>query len=96
MQIKTNFQQKIEGHKRAVYRLKKLSVHALLGLCTLSIFEYEISLYAGNLEIITGSLCLDMATLSIGADLCPGPLLYCTQEQYSSLMNPPLESEVFI
>jgi hypothetical protein len=24
---------------------------------------------AGNLEIITGSLCLDMATLSIGADL---------------------------
>ncbi len=44
-------------------------MHALPGLCTLNIFEYEISLGAGNLEIITGSLCLDMATLSIGADL---------------------------
>ncbi len=22
--------------------------------------------------------------------LPPGPLLYCTQEQYSSLMNPPI------
>jgi hypothetical protein len=38
-------------------------------MCTLNIFEYEISLSCGNIEIITGSLCLDMATLSIGADL---------------------------
>ena len=44
MQIKTDFQQKIEGHKLAVYRLKKPSVHALPGLCTLNTFEYEISL----------------------------------------------------
>jgi hypothetical protein len=48
MQIKTDFQQKIEGHKLAVYRLKKLSVHALQGLCTLNIFEYEISLSCGK------------------------------------------------
>ena len=48
MQIKTNFQQKIEGHKLAVFRLKKLSVHALPGLCTLNIFEYEISLSCGK------------------------------------------------
>jgi hypothetical protein len=48
MQIKTNFQQKIEGHKWAVFRLKKLSVHALPGLCTLNIFEYEISLSCGK------------------------------------------------
>jgi hypothetical protein len=46
--MKTNFQQKIEGHKRAVFRLKKLSVHALPGLCTLNIFEYEISLSCGK------------------------------------------------
>ncbi len=45
MQIKTNFQQKIEGNKGAVFRLKKLSVHALPGLCTLNILEYEISLF---------------------------------------------------
>ncbi len=48
MQIKTNFQQKIEGHKWAVFRLKKLSVDALPGLCTLNIFEYEISLSCGK------------------------------------------------
>jgi hypothetical protein len=24
--------------------------------------------------------------------LPPGPLLYCTQEQYSSLMNPPVDN----
>ncbi len=43
MQIKTNFQEKTEGHKWAIFRLKKLPVHALPGLCTLNIFEYEIS-----------------------------------------------------
>ncbi len=48
MQIKTNFQQRIEGHKWAVFRLKKLSVHALPGLCSLNIFEYEISLSCGK------------------------------------------------
>ncbi len=48
MQIKTNLQQKTEGHKWAVFRLKKLSVHALPGLCTLNIFEYEISLSCGK------------------------------------------------
>jgi hypothetical protein len=26
--------------------------------------------------------------------LPPGPLLYCTQEQYSSLMNPPIVEEL--
>ncbi len=50
MQIKTTFQQKIEGCEceLAVFRLKKLSVHALPGLCTLNIFEYEISLSCGK------------------------------------------------
>ncbi len=44
MQIKTYLQQKIEGQKLAVFRLKKLSVHGLPELCTLNIFESEISL----------------------------------------------------
>ncbi len=48
MQIKTNFQQKIEGHKWAVFRLTKHFVLALPGLCTLNIFEYEISLSCGK------------------------------------------------
>ncbi len=48
MQIKTNIQQKIESHKWGVFRLKKPSVHALPGLCTLNIFEYEISLSCGK------------------------------------------------
>jgi hypothetical protein len=50
MQIKTNFQEKIEGHKLAVFRLEKLSVHALPGLCTFKIFEYEISLSCGKFK----------------------------------------------
>jgi hypothetical protein len=25
----------------------------------------------------------------------PGPLLYCTQKQYSSLMNPPIVAQIF-
>jgi hypothetical protein len=28
--------------------------------------------------------------------LPPGPLLYCTQEQYSSLMNPPCVYGVYV
>ncbi len=48
MQITTNFQPKIESHKWAVFRLKKLSVHALQGLCTLNIFDYDISLSCGK------------------------------------------------
>ncbi len=44
MQIKTNFQQKIQGHKWAVFRLEKL----LCMLYQYNIFEYEISLSCGK------------------------------------------------
>jgi hypothetical protein len=49
--------------------LKKLSVHALPGLCTLNIFEYEISLSCGKFRNHNREPLLDMGTLSKGADL---------------------------
>ncbi len=69
MQIETNIQGKIEGSKEAVYRLKTVCVCNVPGLCTSNIFSYEISLSCDNLENMTVSPCLDMATLSIGAYL---------------------------
>jgi hypothetical protein len=72
MQIKTNFQQKIEGHKWAVFRLKKLSVHALPGLFTLNIFDYEISLSCWKFRNHHREPLFGHGNTFIGADLWLG------------------------
>ncbi len=44
MNIRTNFQGKIEGRIETVNRLKTVCTWNVLGLCTLNIFSYEIFL----------------------------------------------------
>jgi hypothetical protein len=85
MKIKTNFQQKIEGHKCAVFRLKKLSVHALPGLCTLNIFEYEISLSSGKFRNHHREPLFGLGNTSIGAVLWERVpcTLWCKYSVYS-------------
>ena len=49
MQIKTNFEWKIEGRKEAVSRLKTVCTWNVPGLWTLNIFAYDIYLCWGTL-----------------------------------------------